>query len=239
MRMATALDPLSLPAERILVIAPHPDDETLGCGGLIAALCAAGRAFHIVFVTDGGASHTRSRDWPRERLAGQREAEAEEALARLGAAGQARTFLRLHDADMPARGSPAWRDALEQLSGIVAAFRPDLVLVPWRRDPHRDHRDSWRLTMDALQACGAAPETLEYAIWLDELGAPEDRPAPGEAELIAFDIADAVARKRDAVAAHLSQTTGLIADDPSGFRLSPETIDRLTGPVEAYWRATR
>src|SRR5690606_16204888 len=56
----TLVDPLSLPARRITVIAPHPDDESLGCGGLIAALAADGRAVQVVFVTDGAGSHPNS-----------------------------------------------------------------------------------------------------------------------------------------------------------------------------------
>ena len=54
---------------------------------------------------------------------------------------------------------------------------------------------------------------------------------------MAFDISDVLALKREAVEAHVSQTTGLIDDDPTGFRLTAETIDRLVQPVERYWRA--
>ena len=90
-----------LAAKRILVVAPHPDDESLGCGGLIAKLAAAGRLFHTLFVTDGGASHSASFKWPRRRLAAQREWEAADALHFLGIGGHARTFLRLRDGDMP------------------------------------------------------------------------------------------------------------------------------------------
>jgi LmbE family N-acetylglucosaminyl deacetylase len=56
-------------ARKILVVAPHPDDETLGCGGLISLLAQNGSAFYIVFVTDGSASHRNSRAWPSARLA--------------------------------------------------------------------------------------------------------------------------------------------------------------------------
>ncbi|MCB8837963.1 PIG-L family deacetylase [Aurantimonas sp. VKM B-3413] len=229
--------PSSLAGQRILVVAPHPDDEALGCGGLIAELAAAGRCFHILFVTDGGASHPASRTWSRKRLAMQREREAAEALARLGAGDQPRTFLRLPDAAMPPRGEPAHAEALDRTVALVREFGPDLALLPWRRDPHCDHRGSWHLVTEALESVAAPARTLEYAIWLDELGAPADRPEPGEAELVVFDLTpEAAARKLSAVDAHLSQTGKLIDDDPTGFCLSPETIRRLTGPREAYWR---
>jgi LmbE family N-acetylglucosaminyl deacetylase len=164
----TAIEPLA--AHRVLVVAPHPDDETLGCGGLIARLVAAGSIVHTVFVTDGGASHPHSRAWPRPRLTALREREATEALAALGAGESPRTFLRLSDAAMPPIGTTAFSEARDVLVGILGDLRPDLVVLPWRRDPHCDHRDGWRLAREAVRQCAQDPPILEYAIWLDELG---------------------------------------------------------------------
>ncbi|TPE46857.1 PIG-L deacetylase family protein [Amaricoccus solimangrovi] len=226
--------PLTLPDGPVLVVAPHPDDETLGCGGLIAAAVARGLATHVLFVTDGGASHPGSRAWPRARLARRREAEAEEALRRLGAGGAPRTFLRLPDAGMPPRGSPAHAEALGTVTRLVRDLGPALVLLPWRRDPHRDHRDAWALATEALARAPARPEVLEYAIWLDELGAPEDHPAATEMEPVSLRVSPEV--KRGALRAHASQLGLLVEDDPTGFVLGPATIDRLTGPEEIYWR---
>lgn len=232
--MASALRFANL--RKVLVVAPHPDDESLGCGGLIAKLAAKGATFHTVFITDGGASHSGSRKWPRQRLAARREHEAEQALRLLGIGDQPRTFLRLHDADMPAAPSAEWAAALARLEAILREFRPDLVLVPWRRDPHCDHRKSWQLTTDAICQYGGRLMRLEYAIWLEEYGVAGDFPREHEVESIAVDVSSERGRKRAAIAAHLSQTSELIDDDPSGFRLSPETIARLTGPYERYWR---
>ncbi|NDV86712.1 PIG-L family deacetylase [Aurantimonas aggregata] len=230
------MQPETVTAERVLIVAPHPDDETLGCGGLAASFARLGRQIHTLFVTDGGASHRRSAQWPRERLAAQRETEAQAALVALGLDPAAATFLRLQDAAMPPHGSPAWRAAAVAVANLVERFDPDLVLLPWRRDPHCDHRDSWRLVTEVLAQRSPRPATLEYAIWLDELGEADDAPRPGEMEVVAFDVSAAADTKRWAVAAHVSQTSDLIADDPEGFRLTAETIDRLTGSVEKYLR---
>lgn len=218
----------------VLVIAPHPDDETLGCGGLIAACMRRRRRVATVFVTDGSASHPGSRAWSPHRLAEQREAEAEEALRRLGAEDEPRWFLRLPDAAMPEIGSAAYHAAVTAVAAILDEVRPDLAVLPWRRDPHCDHRGSWSLAMDALAASGRKPDILEYAIWLDELGAPADRPLPGEVERISIAVSGKT--KRNALRAHRSQLGELVLDDPSGFALTPETIARLTGPEERYWR---
>src|ERR1700754_4701713 len=71
------------PGARAVVIAPHPDDEVLGTGGLLARLSALGRKVLIVAVTDGTASHPDSPAWPVERLADVRPQETREALQRL------------------------------------------------------------------------------------------------------------------------------------------------------------
>jgi LmbE family N-acetylglucosaminyl deacetylase len=137
---------------------------------------------------------------------------------------------------MPSRGSSLWGKALSHVEEVLCRFRPDLLILPWRRDPHCDHRDSWSLMQDALVRSKEKPRRLEYAIWLDEFGAAADWPRTREAEPIDVDVANAVGRKRHAIAAHRSQTTALISDDPNGFRLSDSTIARLTGPVERYWQ---
>jgi LmbE family N-acetylglucosaminyl deacetylase len=233
------LDCDTLPVRNVLVVVPHPDDESLGCGGLIASLAVTGRLFHTVFVTDGGASHPGSREWPRHRVAAQREKEAAAALAHLGIGDHPRTFLRLRDAAMPELFSSDWRVAVANLSMIIATFLPELVLLPWRRDPHRDHRDSWRLYMEARVASAISPMSLEYAVWLEEFGKAADFPSDDEAEYVVFNVAAALPSKLAAIGAHLSQTGDLIDDDPGGFRLTTATIARLTGPHEGYWRPLR
>lgn len=67
-----------------LILAPHPDDESLGCGGFIAEAVARGRPPVVVIVSDGSGSHPASREWPEERLTQQREKEAREAARILG-----------------------------------------------------------------------------------------------------------------------------------------------------------
>jgi LmbE family N-acetylglucosaminyl deacetylase len=105
-------------------VAPHPDDETLGCGGLISLLAQNGAAFYIVFVTDGSASHRNSTAWPTARLAAQREQEARNALVCLGIAHAPHLFLRLPDVDMPGPGTPAWDNGVAAVSDILQRFAP-------------------------------------------------------------------------------------------------------------------
>jgi LmbE family N-acetylglucosaminyl deacetylase len=231
------LDHKTLKAATVIVIAPHPDDESLGCGGLISLLAAAGSSFHTIFITDGGASHLNSVSWPRCRLAAQREQEADAALDRLGVGKHPRTFLRLRDGETPRLPVAVREAAVSRLIEIFRSFQPDLILMPWRRDPHCDHRESWRLAMNAISVVVGNPRVFEYAIWLEELGGPADFPQAHEVERVVFDISSAVQDKRAAISEHQSQITNLIDDDPTGFRLATATIDRLSGRYETYWRS--
>ena len=76
-----------------VIVAPHPDDETLGCGGVAAKKIASGFLVRLVFVTDGAAGHSNPRH--PETLRTTREAGAIEAVHRLGASSESVTFLRL------------------------------------------------------------------------------------------------------------------------------------------------
>lgn len=88
----------------IVVVAPHPDDETLGCGGLIALAHDAGRAIRIIVVSDGCGSHPNSRSHPPNRLRDLRECETRAAVAALGLDEAALAFLRLPDRHVPNEG---------------------------------------------------------------------------------------------------------------------------------------
>ncbi len=214
----------------IVVVAPHPDDESLGCGGLIAEACARGVDVRLVVVSDGVGSHRKSRLYPPDRLRDLREAETVEAAAALGLRQDAIHFLRLPDAAVPTRGPVA-----EQATGaIVAAAREcaaGAVCVTWRHDPHCDHEAAAKL-VDGARRRLEAVRLYEYPIWGWTL--PPDAEVPGQPEGLRLDVSGHALAKRRAVLAHRSQTTDLINDDPSGFRLDATMLDRFAGRFEIY-----
>src|ERR1700729_3740365 len=93
-----------LGAEPLLVLAPHPDDESLGCGGLIAEHHARGHDVHVMVLTDGTGSHPRSREYPATRLAALRMQEARRAIVALGLPEDRIDFLGLPDGHVSLRG---------------------------------------------------------------------------------------------------------------------------------------
>lgn len=219
----------------ILVIVPHPDDETLGCGGLIALASEAGVEVTLLFVTDGRASHPASKAVPPDAMAALRADEAEQALERLGAAHQPRCFLGLRDGDMPRAGSSGNAAAVDAVATLFHASRFGTVVAPWRRDPHTDHRISWQITTDAMKRFRLPLTLLEYHIWLAETGSAADWPEDDEVEEVTLDIASVVQRKHHALEAHRSQLGLVVGDDPNGFVLSPQTIARLVTDHETFW----
>ena len=87
------------------MVAPHPDDEVLAVGGLLAQLARLERALCLIALTDGDASHPRSTLWPPHRLAAERPQETQAALAALGAAATQVMRLRFRDGQLAQAGN--------------------------------------------------------------------------------------------------------------------------------------
>ena len=214
----------------ILVVAPHPDDESLGCGGLIAMAARDSPQVRLVVITDGCGSHTRSRLFPPAKLRALREREALDAAATLGLAPSAVNFLRMPDAAVPKSG-PEAEAAADALASTACAVGATTVFVTWRRDPHCDHEAAAAIT-DLVRHRLPGLRVLAYSVWGRTLPAGTEIDPP--LGLFRLDVTAEQETKRRAVMAHRSQTTDLIADDPTGFRLAPDMIDRLCGPYEFF-----
>ncbi|MEZ0484689.1 PIG-L deacetylase family protein [Fibrella aquatica] len=219
---------------RTLVLAPHPDDESLGCGGTLALLRRAGFAVHVVFVSDGTLSHPKSATYPAPRLRDLREVEALEAMRELGIVEKEATFFRLPDRHVPATGAPGFAEAVDRLLDVIEQFAPTTILVPFERDPHPDHRATYQMLEATLSHLEEPPRVLEYLIWLWELGRPDDLPRANERLAVSVSISPVVDDKKRAIAAHRSQVTRLIDDDPTAFFLSPELLRHFDTPYEIF-----
>ncbi|MDB5242154.1 MAG: GlcNAc-PI de-N-acetylase [Spirosoma sp.] len=217
-----------------LVIAPHPDDESLGCGGTIALLRQQGFRVHVLFVSDGTMSHPNSPSYPAERLRQVRESEALDALRELDVPAENAFFMRQKDTQVATPDSPDFADVVAFVHTLLTDIKPATVLVPWRRDPHRDHRASWQVVNAALSALTVQPKVLEYLIWLWELGDERDMPGHDEMLVWSVPIETVIAQRNKAIAAHRSQVSRLIDDDPTAFYLSPELLMHFNKPRELF-----
>jgi LmbE family N-acetylglucosaminyl deacetylase len=219
-----------LAGRRPLVLAPHPDDESLGCGGMIAAACAVGLHPVVIILTDGAASHPNSREFPPERLRSVREIEAVRAAASLGLPQQNLHFLQQPDTKLPSAG-PACRALVAQIIAIGQRQDCGMIIGPWAGDPHCDHEAA------AVLAASTAAETgwqlCSYPVWGwlragDEIF-DEPRNRGWRLDIAAYQDA-----KQRAIAAHVSQYGGLITDSPDGFCLPAELLEVFRQPFEVF-----
>jgi LmbE family N-acetylglucosaminyl deacetylase len=226
-RLATLpeVDPAALvpPGARAVIIAPHPDDEILGTGGLLARLSDLGREMVIIAVTDGTASHPGSPVWTVERLADTRPLETADALQRLRV--RHTQLVRLHLPD--GGGSRFEAELADMLKGHLRAG--DVVFGTWRHDGHPDHESVGR----AIVAVAAERDLtfIEVPVWTWHWATPDDNRVPwGRARRIVLDEATH-ARKLHAVRAFVSQ---IEPDDSTGREaiLPEHVLERLTRTYE-------
>lgn len=148
---------LGLPAQRrVLLLAPHPDDETIGCGGTASLLVRAGSTVQTVVVTDG--TGTPGTGLPVEEVARRRRAEAKAACRCLYL--DAPVHLGLQDGSV----SDHLPALTRLLSEHVERLQPGLVLAPWAGEGHPDHRA-------VLTALVAVPD-LRATVWGYETWTP-------------------------------------------------------------------
>jgi LmbE family N-acetylglucosaminyl deacetylase len=214
-----------------LVLAPHPDDESLGCGGLIAACVEAGRMPLVVVLTDGAGSHPDSPSFPPDRLRAVRAQEARDAVACLGLSPERVVFLGEADTAAPHDG-PDFDAVVTRLTALIGQEeRCTAILAPWQHDPHCDHEAASLIAAAAAEATGI--RHVAYPVWgwtlpVDTLVAA---PEPAGWRL---DISTFLPRKRRAIHAHRTQYGGLISDDPRGFQLPTELLSAFDVPFETF-----
>jgi len=221
-------DLLVPPGSRAVIIAPHPDDEVLGCGGLMQQLAQLGRPLQLISVTDGSASHPGSHIWPVERLSVIRPQESAEALHRLDLPLHSLKWIRGGFAD-----TAVAREEHKLTTFIARYLRPtDVVFSTWDHDGHCDHDAVGRASAKAAETVGA--QFHEVPVWAWHWAQPEDDLIPWQrARKILLDPAT-VARKRYATYAFASQLQG---DPEIGLPpvLANHVLERLLQPFEVVF----
>jgi LmbE family N-acetylglucosaminyl deacetylase len=201
-------EPWRLPATPTLVVVPHPDDETLLAGGLIATQRARDVDVRILAVTDGEAAYDDV-----DGLAARRRCEQISALDRLGVPADAVGRLGLPDGDV-ASHVDAVTDAISAVDGI------GLIVAPWTGDHHCDHEAVGRAARAAADRTGTA---LVYGLfWTWHRRDPAELAGERMLALVLSD--EARSRRRRAVRCHRSQF-----DDQHG---RPQLDDDLIRPLD-------
>jgi len=221
----------------VLVVAPHADDETLGCGGLMASAVQSGTPVLIDILTDGSGSHPGSRTHPPERLAALRREEELAAARTLGIDPDCVHFGVERDGYL-GRDERAAAAVVKDLTRRIDHFGIAAVFVTCVADPHPDHAAAFRLARRAVQDARSAPALFAYPIWLWSVRGDiplDDSSVEGRAvAAYRLDIAAHLDAKRQAIDCHGSQLGRVIQDCPDGFTLRAADLAPFLQPHETF-----
>ena len=145
-------------SEKVVVLAPHMDDETIGCGGTLARHVARGADVTVIFLTDGRRGGRPDDPAGAQRLMQTRRREAEAALEILG-------VKRMHCLDLVDGELHSTPEAAARLRELLQASPPDLVYLPFFLEEHPDHRAASQLLLDATAGTALTPRCHGYEVW--------------------------------------------------------------------------
>jgi LmbE family N-acetylglucosaminyl deacetylase len=228
--LSRAADVTSQTAARsCLVLAPHPDDETLGCGATIIRKLATGALVRVVIATDGRHS-PRPNKLSIDAFVKIREEEARRACAILGLSAEDITFLRFEDGRL-ADHRQLLRD---RLLDLLETINPEEVFVSSIIDNHPDHRALAELARELAQVrpdrtCGL----YEYPIWFWDPRLWHVRDLL-ELRICIVRMDEFRIRKHEAIAAYRSQVTNFTGER-DGAALRPGFLRQFLRPEETFF----
>ncbi|UVI39665.1 PIG-L deacetylase family protein [Qipengyuania spongiae] len=212
------------PEGTVLILSPHPDDETFGCGLAMAAAAARDRRIAIVMLTDGEGSHPNSRTFAPQQLAHLRSEEFARALETLAPSSRV-DVLRLHLPDGKSRYD---RMLAMQVLPFTQAHGAKAIWSTWRGDPHCDHQTAAGLGRELARRL-TIPH-WSFAVW----GRFGERAIP--TGLKTFHDPGLASRKVKAIAAYRSQIDPQVIDDPKGFTMPPALVAHFAEHPEIFIR---
>jgi LmbE family N-acetylglucosaminyl deacetylase len=164
--MHEASVPMQLPRGSALVIAPHHDDETFGCGGLIALKHQANIPVDVLVMTDGRQSHGHIAGVDLDQMTQTRKQELLNACAILGVAAEKVHFLDLPDQGVYRLTPEQHQQAVRRVGDLIFSLRPREIYVNHRTDRHPDHEAVFRIASDAIAQASVPIDVYQYPIWL-------------------------------------------------------------------------
>lgn len=222
-----------------VVFAPHQDDETLGCGGLIALKCQQKVPVWVVFLTDGRACYTGAPGeiaMSTEALIQLRQQEAKAALQSLGVSANNIIFLKHQDSQLGLLADSQRQAAIAEIQQLLDRIQPEEVYVPYFNDMHGDHIETNRLVKTALDANNFGGDVWQYLVWsLWRYDYLDDLVKNRFANLYSVGIAPVRGQKNEALKAYQSQYVPVIQN----FTALPKTFMRFFDyPHELFVKST-
>lgn len=147
------------PTGNVVILAPHPDDEVFGCGGLIARLVAKGQTPHVIVLTGGGGSHRGCCSTAESDIISARRELTHKAMAALGLPESNIYELNFTDGNI-GEGNP---EEKKKLVALILEIKPDVILVPHNGEGWPDHLAARELR---IELAGDDTEVYEYCVWM-------------------------------------------------------------------------
>jgi len=217
----------------ICVLTPHPDDESLGCGGLLAN-AFAGHGAHVVLLTDGAASHPGSRAWTARQRKDLRARELDAAISELGGTAEDVTRLGLPDAGMADPSVPVFAIA-RRIAALMSRLGARSLFATAPTDAHCDHQATAEIARLAARITCA--RLLFYPVW-SRWKRPDFRTELTGMSEYRLETSAMRDRKARAIAAHRSQHGEVIADDADGFVLDPAFVRLFVETDEIFFEVS-
>ncbi len=187
--------------ENVLVLAPHPGDETLGCGGLIAQCCRRGRPPFVMVLADGSAHPLHHNEYTPDRLANVHEGETRAALACLGMPVDRVIMVGLFDGHIPDEGI-VFEAVVKAVSLVMWARDCNVICAPRADSPAAEHGASHRIAAEVVRRTGVGIFTyVEPGLALSD-----------SEDVFRLDITPHLDRKRAAIGAHATLPAGVSPD---------------------------
>lgn len=204
---------------KILIFSPHPDDEAIGCGGVILKHTKHfGNTVQTYFMTLGGKGCPGRDEEETEYI---RQGEAQRAASRLGTLEP--RFLPFKDGEV---ANYTERD-VTKMAHQIDIESPDAIFIPWINDVHPDHKATSKLVIEAMAKLAAEPQVFMYEVWT---------PLP-EYDLVE-DISEWIGTKLLAIREHYSQVDRIRFDEAalSLARWRGELHNRPHGPYAEVFK---
>jgi len=212
----------------MMVFAPHPDDETLACGGTIAMSVRQGKDVYIVVMTDGRNSHrillSIEKDPAPHELIRIRRKESKLAAQILGVRRDHLIFLNFEDGSLAFHRREGKILVLKYLLKIL----PRKIFMPDKSDTNPDHYSTNLIVSDAIRESKLSPSIYSYVVWTNNglhMGEASNE--------IEFDISDFLEIKRSAIEVYKSQVTKLFKSQTRPV-LRRSMLARFLLPVERF-----
>lgn len=218
-----------------VVVAPHPDDEVFGAGGVIALKRDRGAAVSVVFLTRGEGSHRSCCAVAEEEVGEARAAMAAEALEKLGLAVTDLHWFDCPDGGIPGSGTAGFDAAAEKLAVFLREKNPAEVFAPFPGESWPDHRAAGEISREAVRRAGGETRLYYYLVWT-WIGLPLAAilRLPWRKSL-RVDIGEGIDRKGAAVEAYLGKRA------PCGFpwsgALPEDFLKAFQWPFEIFFRS--